>query len=254
MGGTTIADGVAVDGPTARGGVLVVGLAGPSGVGKTSLSDRLAGAEEGGLGPGGRKAFDSCVVLHGDHYFFAKGPPPPYAERPNMETPDLVDWASLLRDLDATKRQMLARVASSGGRHVILVESFLLLAHAPLVQRMDLIFVQLADRETCLTRRLSRSVNRTPAEAHDLAVYFAQHVWPSFEEHTLAPLRALQRGGDARLVVVETATRSPGLVLEHLLDCIQGFFWWARKHRAGFHTYRASSVAVLGAEGCRANV
>ena len=67
MGGTTIADGVAVDGPTARGGVLVVGLAGPSGVGKTSLSDRLAGAEEGGLGPGGRKAFDSCVVLHGDH-------------------------------------------------------------------------------------------------------------------------------------------------------------------------------------------
>ena len=172
-----------------------------------------------------------------------------------METPDLVDWTSLLRDLDAAKRQMLARVAASGGLHVILVESFLLLAHAPLVQRMDLIFVQLADRETCLTRRLSRSANRAPAEAHDLAVYFGQYVWPSFEEHTLAPLRALQRGGDARLVVVETATRSPGLVLEHLLDCIQGFFWWARKHRAGFYTYRASSVAVLGqSAGCRANV
>jgi len=37
------------------------------------------------------------AVIHADSHFTTPGPPPPYATRPDLETPDAVDVPSLLK-------------------------------------------------------------------------------------------------------------------------------------------------------------
>eukprot|EP00802_Teleaulax_amphioxeia_P019183 Tamp_19406.p1 GENE.Tamp_19406~~Tamp_19406.p1 ORF type:complete len:243 (+),score=29.95 Tamp_19406:506-1234(+) len=160
------------------GKVVVVGLTGPSGVGKSSLSDRLTECLD---------SAETCTIIHGDTYFFAAGPPPPYDKRDNMELPSSVDFAALLRDLDAHVVEREAR----GGVHAIIVESFVLLACADLLERLDVVVFLQAEQETCLRRRLSRNPSRPANEALHLESYFRKYVWPSYQEHSLARLHSL---------------------------------------------------------------
>ena len=262
---------------------MVVGLGGPSGVGKSSLADRLAlpgslclacgGCGDnccccsGGVGgQGGSEKRARIKVIHGDHYFLAQGPPPPYDERPNMETPSSMDFERLMRDLEIEINGAASELRGStdcvcesdaggeGGETrgagvgwagcVVVIESFLLLAHEPLVRRLDAIFVLVADVGTCLNRRLMRNPSREASEAQHLEKYFRTHVWPSYQAYTLVPLQAMQAaatalrlaGGDspacgsgscvtsdARLHVVDTAELSRDETYHKLVGLLHAF-------------------------------
>ena len=91
-------------------------------------------------------------------------------DRPNLETPEGVDWAALLSAIDAA-RATLAGAGGAGpeGKGLVVVEGFLLLASAKdgssALSLFDAVFFLDCPAEECLRRRLARNPDRSAEQA-----------------------------------------------------------------------------------------
>jgi uridine kinase len=166
--------------------VHVVGVAGGSGSGKTSLADDLRAA----LG-------ERCVVLAHDAYYR----PLPDAWRAraddwNFDTPDAIDTALLVRHLGALRAgrdievptyafEVHDRVGSRtvSGAPIVVVEGVLLLAEPALVAALDLrVFVDTPE-DVRLQRRLTRDVEHRGRTPESVRVRFDRWVRPMHARH-----------------------------------------------------------------------
>ena len=148
---------------------LVCGIGGPSGSGKTTLATRVcARLEEQGI---------QTVIVPEDRYFIFPFNPDYRTRDPRSETPENVDWLRLCADIERCLDSL------QGDDAVVLVEHFLLLAHASLLAKLDLALVLDGDKLECKTRRLSRQV-RTPEQTEALSEYYDRHVWPGYLRYT----------------------------------------------------------------------
>ncbi|MCB2186148.1 MAG: uridine kinase [Deltaproteobacteria bacterium] len=173
--------------------VTTLGIAGPSGAGKTTLAQALA-QSLAARGP---------VVFQLDAYYrdLAALPPARRAAE-NFDVPGALDWELLvaqLRRLQAGQaveqpvydfarhtRDAGVRPLAPGG--LLIVEGLHAL-HDRLRPWLDLkIFVDL-DQEACLARRLARDTATRGRSAAGVRQQFAATVRPMFEAH-VAPLRA----------------------------------------------------------------
>ena len=137
---------------------LVVGLAGVSGSGKTTIADALRG-REGELGC-------RVDVLNQDGYYFEHGD-----DLVNWETPDLLDNARLVEDIRMWRRK------DSTEPRVLLVEGFLVCAVQELREELD----------CCAFLHVSRGVSRLRRFGRD--EWIQEHpeyfdvVWECYQEH-----------------------------------------------------------------------
>ena len=187
---------------------FVVGVVGPSGVGKSTLAAALAGR----LG---------AAHVKEDPAFFLKSCPKSYEYRdPVSECPEHIDWEKTAARAD----ELLA------GARLAVVEHYLLLAPGRerfLFDRCDcVLFLDpgvdadgAAARATCRERRAGRTAGRPDAELAHLRAYYDAHVWPAFERYTLAPFRALP--GECKATL--DARRPPAAVLADALAAVAAF-------------------------------
>ena len=187
---------------------FVVGVVGPSGVGKSTLAAALAGR----LG---------AAHVKEDPAFFLKSCPKSYEYRdPVSEAPEHIDWPATAARAD----ELLA------GARLAVVEHYLLLAPGRerfLFDRCDcVLFLDpgvdadgAAARATCRERRAGRTAGRPDAELAHLRAYYDAHVWPAFERYTLAPFRALP--GECKATL--DARRPPADVLAAALAAVAKF-------------------------------
>lgn len=125
----------------------MVGIAGGSASGKSTLAGALASAVGEGLGRG-------CAVLPADRYMYrdtVRGPsfvsPTTGALMFNANHPDSVDWGQLLAQLEDYH--------GPDGPDVVLVEGLMVLAEPRVRERLDLrLFVELDADERALRRML----------------------------------------------------------------------------------------------------
>jgi len=126
---------------------LVIGIAGGSASGKTTLSDRLVGALTG----------LNIRVFHMDQYFLKRKPhmvaPITRIEYEDHNHPDSFDLAALVRDLHAA-------CETCDGTQVIIVEGLLTLQHDPLRELLDLKLFVDAQADERIVRRLKRNMAR----------------------------------------------------------------------------------------------
>lgn len=126
---------------------FVVGIAGGSASGKTTLSNRLA-----------ETLADLQVrVFHMDQYFLKIKPrmmaPITRLDYEDHNHPNSFDLADLILDLDAA-------LASSDGLQVIIIEGLLTLQHDSLRERLDLKLFVDAQADERIVRRLKRNLAR----------------------------------------------------------------------------------------------
>lgn len=124
---------------------LVVGIAGGTASGKTTLSNRLAEALEG----------LHVRVFHMDQYFLQVKPrmvaPITRIEYEDHNHPDSFDMAGLMRDLGAA-------LTAPAGVQVIIIEGLLTLQHDPLREQLDLKLFVDAQADERIVRRVRRNL------------------------------------------------------------------------------------------------
>eukprot|EP00041_Stephanoeca_diplocostata_P035465 m.1253231 g.1253231 ORF g.1253231 m.1253231 type:complete len:1429 (+) comp24704_c1_seq14:245-4531(+) len=207
-------------------GILVIGVVGPSGIGKSSIARGVA------ANIGAR-----YTELERVEYFTTKSSPS-YASRDAVsETPSNIDWdvlwstpghsscihfcrvpgfedlmlytcqQAVVADLvNVIKHESdLCEADPAAATRTIVVDHYLLLACPRLASFIDfVVFLSpfkdgLADEESamtlCCNRRISRSPSRAPEEKEHLRRYYKTAVWPAFKKYTLSYVNA----HDARL-------------------------------------------------------
>lgn len=162
----------------------LIGIAGHSGAGKTTVARRVAGAV-------------GTVLALDAYYRDASGVPPAERERLDFETPAAVDLPLLLdqlRDL-ATGRAVDTPVYDFG-RHVrrpetvplapgptVIVEGRLALHWAEIRALLDARIFIACDAETCLRRRLARDVRERGRSAASVREQWRATVDPQFRRY-----------------------------------------------------------------------
>jgi uridine kinase len=126
---------------------LVIGIAGGSASGKTTLSNRLA-----------ENLSDLQVqVFHMDQYFLKVKPrmvaPITRLDYEDHNHPNSFDLSGLVRDIDAA-------LISDNGLQVIIIEGLLTLQHDPLRERLDLKLFVDAQADERIVRRIKRNLAR----------------------------------------------------------------------------------------------
>ena len=157
----------------------VLAVSGPSGTGKTTLADGLHRR----LSANGM----NVKVIHQDSYFIGEKPKSYWTQAPK-ESPDTVDMPAL--------RAAVAEASDDEEHDLFILEGFLLLQDAALMELTDAVLFLTGDQQTCLARRLARSV-RSEHEMEGLRIYYGKHVWPGYLKYTEPALRALRAGGPA---------------------------------------------------------
>eukprot|EP00930_Biecheleria_cincta_P059688 TRINITY_DN45408_c0_g1_i1.p1 TRINITY_DN45408_c0_g1~~TRINITY_DN45408_c0_g1_i1.p1 ORF type:complete len:219 (-),score=22.64 TRINITY_DN45408_c0_g1_i1:23-679(-) len=169
----------------------VIGVAGPSGSGKSSLAIALA------------QRLGARYVPEDPAHFIL--PYVSYSERDaRYEAPGNVKWEAA----EAALSEALASAGARGAaRPVVVVEHYFLLAKvSSLLPFLDFCLVldpciRLTDaegREVCRERRVGRG-HRTPAEADALRRYYDEVVWPHYKQHTVARIDRTQLSSSAIL-------------------------------------------------------
>jgi uridine kinase len=188
----------------------VVGIAGGSGSGKTTVAHKLAGAM-----PAGR-----CVMIEHDAYYLDQGHLPDVErDRINFDHPAALESALLAhhlgelragRTIDVpmydfashTRKRETRRVAPAP---VIIVEGILVFADAGLRAQMDLkIFVD-TDADIRLMRRIRRDIEERGETFHSVRDRYYETVRPMHLEHVEPTKRLadliLPEGGDNRVAL-----------------------------------------------------
>jgi uridine kinase len=124
---------------------FIVGIAGGSASGKTTLSNRLAEA----------LADLHVRVFHMDQYFLKVKPrivaPITRIDYEDHNHPNSFDLAGLMRDLDAA-------LAAGDGTQVIIIEGLLTLQHDPLREKLDYKLFVDAQADERIVRRIRRNL------------------------------------------------------------------------------------------------
>ena len=171
--------------------MVCVGIAGPSGAGKTFLARHLAGA------------LPECGVLAFDSYYRDLSHLPP-ADRDawNFDSPDAIDWPlfrSHVRQLLAGGRVDVPRYRFSthsrepatvplGPCGALVIEGLFALWDELVRGRLSVgVFVDLAERQ-CLDRRISRDTATRGRTRESVRAQWRRHVAPMYREHVLPTL------------------------------------------------------------------
>ena len=194
---------------------FVVGVVGPSGVGKSSLAEALAES----LG---------AVYVKEDPRFFLKSCPKSYEYRdPVSEEPGHVDWRAtaaetdrLLATGDVAVLEHYLLLAPGGGRDWLQGKCDCILFLDPGVGPTEDPPASSDACRRCRERRVGRTAGRPDAEIDHLRAYYDAHVWPAFVKYTLAPFRALS--ADVPCAVLD-ASRPAAAVLSDALAAVSRF-------------------------------
>lgn len=196
---------VACKAPAARGlrDVLLIGIAGPSGVGKSTLANKLA------------EELNSPLAPVGMDWFLVPEWMPKDAELGGRiwETPDGVDFDRLRHELlqvaqavaDATHVPDELPVGGKFGEDIVrkgyaghllteepvalIVEGFLLFYNAALCKQLSALIWLETDCETCLLRRFRRGRGRRGRDVEKTREWFHGQVWPHFEGNRAVQLK-----------------------------------------------------------------
>jgi uridine kinase len=190
-----------------RRGCFVLGVAGPSGSGKSLLAQTLANHFKG-------------TLFAEDPKFFKAPASASYQDRdPISETPKHVDWDAYVQSLKLVIANKEETTTSTTTNHLlekdhspstilVVVEHFLLLHDPRVVDEMDgILFLdpfggedgrdQDQDQDEqqamqiCVNRRVERNPHRSAEEILHLRHYYQHHVWPSYQTYCQDQARAL---------------------------------------------------------------
>ena len=160
----------------------VLALSGPSGSGKSTLAALLKCVVEA--------EGWSVTLLHGDDYFL--GPKmASYWTDENKDHPDAIDLPAVRSKLSRARQQAGDGAASA----LIIIEGFMVLQDSELMSLVDAALFLTVGPQTCLARRLARSV-RTPRENEGLVHYFHRCVWPGYLQYTVPALAQLREASE----------------------------------------------------------
>ncbi len=176
-----------MSGPASRSRPFLIGVAGGSGSGKTTVAERLAGLI------GGR----SLALLRLDAYYCDSGHLP-VEERAviNYDHPDAFDWKLLVQHVDAlaageavdvpvydfaTYERLPGRTRLAPAR-VVVVEGILVLYEPDLRERFDLKVYVDTDADVRFIRRLERDVNERERSLRGVIDQYLSTVRPSHEQ------------------------------------------------------------------------
>ena len=206
----------------ARGGVYVVGIAGGTGSGKTTLAREIMA----GLGEG-----RAALISHDAYYRDFGRLPLEERSRTNFDHPDSLETSLLVAHIDALRRGETVEVpAYDFGAHtrrkdagvkvaprpVVIVEGILIFADEALRGRMDLkIFVE-ADADLRFGRRIERDIRERGRSLTSVMEQYMKTVRP-MHERFVEPSRRhadviLKGEGDNRAAV--------SLIVAHLNACV----------------------------------
>ena len=134
-------------------------------------------------------------------------------DRPNLETPEGVDWAALLEAIEGA-RETLAGGPEGTGVGLVVVEGFLLLASAEgggsALPLFDAVFFLDCPAEECLRRRLARNPDRSAEQAAGLRGYWERCTWPGYLDFTAPVFEGMKEGRDERLSVIDATATQEG--------------------------------------------
>eukprot|EP00965_Chrysotila_dentata_P005457 179012-Pleurochrysis_carterae.AAC.7 len=207
---------------------VVIGVGGASGCGKTSQSKSCDSLDVSYLHfPTCFAHIDVCAFHFSPSLVrFLRcilsdqaGPPPAYKDRLwDMEGPERIDWEAVVRDVRAlaldegteeevrNKAEKAAREAvktvveeaaeeeverAGDTMNIIIVESFLLFSHPPLLALLSFVLFLDGRKEKCAHRRINRNPHRSDDESFHLARYYEAYVWPGYMRYTVPACAAL---------------------------------------------------------------
>mmetsp|Transcript_28099 Transcript_28099/g.41550 ORF Transcript_28099/g.41550 Transcript_28099/m.41550 type:complete len:214 (-) Transcript_28099:91-732(-) len=161
--------------------MIFVGITGPSGSGKSSLSKTLQ---------------DDFVLVGEDPATFLSGPvATPYDRRdPSTELPSNVNWKQVVDQIDtafSSARKCQSSSDNSRGKDGVLIEHFLLPFVPKIEERLDLLVIlddltihdghDLSLRgEKFRERRVARNLDRSEDDKLHLRMYYDRSVWKSY--------------------------------------------------------------------------
>jgi uridine kinase len=189
---------------------LILGIAGGTGSGKTTVAQKIAGA----LGE------SRAAVIQHDWYYLDRSHLTP-AERAtiNFDEPAALDNARLVRDLAALKRGESAACPQYdfathtrhpearlvGARPVVIVEGILLFAIPELRESFDLRLFVDTDDDVRLLRRIRRDLEERGRDIASIEAQYRRTVRPMHELH-VAPSRR-----QAHLIIPEGGENEPAV-------------------------------------------
>ena len=170
-----------------EGNILVIGIAGGTGSGKTTLMKNLISRFQG----------DVTVLSHDNYY--KRHDELPYEERCklNYDEPDALETDLMARHLeqlrhgesilcpvyDFTQHNRSDETVLVEPRKVIIVEGILIFENEPLRELMDIrIFVE-TDADVRLCRRIKRDVNKRGRTLESVLLQYQQTVKPMHEKY-----------------------------------------------------------------------
>ena len=162
--------------------IVMVGLSGPSGVGKSTLARGLA------------EWFDSPMKAIDVDDFRKRQWQIPKTQDGSIdwETPEGIDFAKLLGYLDDTQNTILAgrnmKTFKKPREHppeaiIIVVEGFVLFHNKAMCERLHVHLWVEADCDTCLQRRLRRKSHNGRKPGPDFATYYRDTVWAQYQSY-----------------------------------------------------------------------
>jgi len=189
---------------------LVIGIAGGTGSGKTTVAEKIAEALPG----------DRAVVIQQDWYYLDRSHlTAEERARVNFDEPQALDNARLLADLkelkegrpascpryDFASHTRLADTRAIPPRSVIVVEGILLFAVAELREAFDLRLFVDTDDDIRLLRRIRRDIEEGGRDIASIELQYCKSVRPMHQLY-VAPSRR-----HAHLIIPEGGENAPAL-------------------------------------------
>ena len=152
--------------------LVMVGVSGPSGVGKSSLARGLAKTFASPIGP---------IELDN----FRKKPrfmPKTQNGSPNWEAPGGIDFEKLCKYVDNVKAEIVAQPSEHlPDTTIIVVEGFVLFYNKAMCERLHVHLWVEADFHTCLQRRKARNSHNAKKPDPNLPSKYRNTVWPQYQ-------------------------------------------------------------------------